>query len=685
MAQLDDNKSLSISKQRKLTSIAGQIGLLFAFAAQFCLFARLSPWRADWELSFVSSLTLKLFLFGIIAVALLAYWVYSAHKIKLYKFDKESCILVAALVIFHFIVRVSMLGYATYADGAIYYPQIHEFAKTINTPLSYWLSNHKLGTHISYGYNFWVFMWEYIMPGRCLGYQWVHLLLGCATVPCIYGILNRVVPKRNKITVALATLLVSLQPSVFGMFTSCNLDFPMALFFIFAIYCLISKRYILSLFWIISLGTTKENGIMMAFLIIGVAILIWLVEKAQKKGLKAIFNKNNTGKLIAAGIGIVLLIIAFIYIINVPLWGGAKIVDIINFGEDTSVDMFGQETVHSSRMTFVYKADHFWKKVAQMYVLNFSWIMVLILVISIAYIAYTKYAGKSRLQSEASDNQANAVNKNLEPKKKVPFKWSYFTVILVPYVIHVLFLLFYQEAKQPRYNMISDYIFFLICAIVILRAFGRKVWTPVVLAFLSILMFIESFATIDPLSKAVFTKVDTNREPLLFTWGYASEIPYIVSGIGDTCFYNYQATYAERAIDEAINKLIKGTDEEMTAIYMISVSFESVEEQFTHEDFMWDTKINKRQMILEPVEGRDIPVIRYNAWELAIKAERPQKAILYELVSDSNFLPQAIGVLQEDYEFDGPYTTNQGLGGSMTYYIMTKKEKTAVINPFDMQ
>ena len=163
-------------------------------------------------------------------------------------------------------------------------------------------------------------------------------------------------------------------------------------------------------------------------------------------------------------------------------------------------------------------------KVRQLFVLNFSWLWLLILIACIVICIVVP-----------------TVRKNKAIDVRV------FSFILIQYFVYTFFLLFFLEAKQTRYNILSDTLFLLIVMVMVIRVLEAEKTYICVSVVMGLLAFVETFITIDPVSLTVFTRVNTGKIPMVWTAATRNELEYMDTNVGDFGYYNYQYTYMDKA------------------------------------------------------------------------------------------------------------------------------------------
>lgn len=485
-------------------NILWQCMIIASFFAIFFLTAISSSLFQSWDKSFKDAAVSGAVIFGIILLGLFGGWLFLFIRQGYYKRDYDVAGMGIILVV-SYIIRAGMIGTIQIDEGLYCYNDLKELAYHPELMLTDFIGAGKLAGRTAYGYNFFALMGEFMLPGTDSGFQWAQLYMGVGAACCLYGIFKKLFPAVRKIILLSAALVVSLQPMFLGLSTMCGLEYGIVVFFLYAFYCCLNKRYILMTFWLVMLATTKGTGAIMSLCFISsyfAAKLIVYVTGKVHGGAKKNLQKVNAG-LVAAGIVTMAAIAAFVY----TVW---KICVINGIG-----------------LNF----KHIQLKLAQLYVLNFSWIWALIVVTGLVMIIF---------------------NRRVRQAYRMDFVPAF--MLAAAYIVHTAYLFFYTNAVLPRYDMPSDVLLCVIGVILLIKMFERRRAVLSVLGILGVLMFGEAFMTIDPISSSVFTTIETNTFPLVQTSSFKSELKNSEDNPGDYSFYNYQYTMIYNAKDDILQR-----------------------------------------------------------------------------------------------------------------------------------
>ncbi|MGN1187351.1 MAG: hypothetical protein ACI4R6_02555, partial [Lachnospiraceae bacterium] len=552
--------------------------------------------------------------------------------IKSGNFKKPDLSIVFAFIIFtvHILIRVKMLGSYQVSDAREYFTRLDAVASYPNGMLFNTLESGFICGHIAHGYIFMNMLGQLLDVESGMGFQYSNMIMGAMAAVCLFYIFKRLFPKSKSFACALAAFIVSIQPMFLGLSTSAQMEYTIAILFIYVICSYVTKHYILMAFWLVMLGTCKETGTMMAFSVLGLAILYaaaWYIR--QKGGFKNAWKSLSKWQIILIVVFIAACIAVFVKVLFLPVWGGTRIIDVLKIGG-------------SGRMNFQFDKTHFLMKVRQLYILNFSWLWAVLLVVGLV----VNYAVPAVRKRKAIDGRI-------------------LSFIIIQYVVYTGFLLFFLEAKQPRYNILSDVLLLFLTMTVLIKVLDKLVIFVPVSTVVGGLALIETFLTIDPVTQAVFTRINTGGIPMVWTAATKSELEYMDINVSDFGYYNYQYTFADRAVDRMLDQV------NYQGWFRIVSSFEEgTEDQFASTDLIWDSQLRKRTYRRADEEARYHSVQRISYIEEVEGWNHDARCIFVEMPWCRNNVDKAMELLSEIYIIEGPFTISEGRAGAINYYIM---------------
>ena len=567
---------------------------------------------------------------AVVMTALIAFTIYGAVRLK--RFKRPGAVFFCSIIIFalHTVIRYNMLGSYQWSDAMEYFSKLEWTLGYPNILMFDTVHGGTICGHIAHGFMFVSMLGQFINTSTGMGFQYSYMIMGAVSAVCLFNIFRVVFPKKKVYVCAIAGFIVSIQPMFLGLSTSMQMEYPLAVLFIFALCSFLTKKHILMLFWLLMLGTCKETGTMMAFSMLFFILLFYFIDFVKKSGgIKPALKKVKVWQYIVFALFMAVCIAAFIKILFMPAWGGVRIIDVLKFGGE-------------GRLNFQFESSHFFMKIRQLFVLNFSWLWMAVLIVCLVIMAVVPAVRRNR--------QINI---------------GAFLFIVIQYLVYTGFLLFFLEAKGTRYNILSDVLFLFIVMTVLIRVLDR--WFSFVPASIVIagLAFVETFVTIDPVSLTVFTRVNTGAMPMVWTAATKKDIPYVDINIGDFGCYNYQYTYMDRAVDKMLDAV------DYQGWFRILSSFEEgVEDQFNNKSLVWDSKLKHRTYKTGSETDRYHAIERVYYLSELEQWDFDDRCIYVELPWCRNHTEEAKKALRDYYIFEGPYTSAVGKACSLTYYIL---------------
>ena len=207
-----------------------------------------------------------------------------------------------------FLMRVWMIGTIPRWDAGEYYYRLgtacNNFAFTWD---SFW-ENFRLANHTSLGFSLVMAIGEFLNPRGVAGVQIVNLILTLAAVCCLYGLFKNYWLKVSDGKAAYFAFIVSVTPLFLGTFSYINVDYVMAVFFIYLMYSEYRENYILMAFWAVMMTQTKEPGMVVAFGYFAVRLLYGAAMKSGTIREKACSVLEDKGNWSGAAVGICIVL-----------------------------------------------------------------------------------------------------------------------------------------------------------------------------------------------------------------------------------------------------------------------------------------------------------------------------------------------------------------------------------------
>lgn len=561
--------------------------------------ARISPLFDD----FVSQIKLIInvscivcFAIGTALFSLLSFiWI----KTNKYFYNRKSLIIIGTMFCIHYLIRVTMIGSPIQHEGLNCYESLKNLCYHPEILLDNFVEGSKLAYRIAIGYNFFALMGEFIVPGQGIGYQWVQLFLGTAAACCLYSVFRKLFVKARTSIVWWAAFVVSIQPMFLGMSTVCSLEYGIAIFFIFAFYCYLNRKYILMVFWLIMLGTTKGTGTIIALSFLGSCLIaqLWMYKRKivpsyavrKKDDAQCILNgEDNCGK-------------ADNHADNdadndspeqendfdVRTW----LITMMSLAAVALLVYFVVKICVANGIEFSW--GYISVKIAQLYVLNFSWIWVIVIVAGIVMISGNKRVRKTHRMDIAP-----------------------LFILLTCYTVYLLYLFAYIKAALPRYNMLADVLLVVFGVCALIKMFERRRAIISVFIIFAACMLAQAFVNIDPVGTDIFTKVNTNTFPIAYTKSLSKDAKMHFDNPGDYGYYNFQYSLVDRCVD----KIKSEVDDFDDYVFVLIDDVES-----GHIIF---------EKIVEHYMENDKVILAFSPWCLSIKDDIIEALEMYYDISE---------------------------------------------------
>lgn len=304
-------------------------------------------------------------------------------------------------------------------------------------------------------------------------------------------------------------------------------------------------------------------------------------------------------------------------------------------------------------------------KLEQFLVMNFSWLIVgIILVLIIIHMA-----GKMRISKEG---QAAVVDK----KKQ-------YVGLCGGIAAFVVFSLLYITSSLYRYNVIIAVSLCIVFVIVLQKVLGGKAgrfeW---ILSGIVLAAFVgQSFMDIDPVSNAVFGTLNTGGHEKLYS-AYREEY------YGDGLVNNYQYTWIDNLLNRVLSDVNYGEDMDIVLPGM-EASGMHVNGNGTIYEIGWNKAQEKRVVIDDEILSTDSDVIeisiqrtdditgklpwKYNGYNVDVYKRLKSKGVVLFLPfygEDEGKHTDALG----EYYYVGSREQQENYGGEIYYYRLLKKD-----------
>lgn len=507
-------------------AIAGQrvpqVLLVLAYTLFFFTTAAVSGLPTDkWMPGMVGSLLVTAIpTFGLVfngAKKLRAYRSEVARRLRRWMLDKGMGF--GLVVMYGVLSRSWMIGAVLGGDSSEYASSLAESASSFDFTLkSIW--QFRAAGHPSFAFSFVTAPGLFLVPESPEGIQLIQQVLTLVAMACLYLLLHKLSTLRGvrrQIMSALLAVMVFASPLLWAMDGGFTVDYYAVLFFFMLVYCDAAGLGILSLILALCVGFTKENSWVMLggyWLFRTVAHIATDAMSAKKAGwrnrlLVAFLHSSSSASLSALAVGFVsLLTIA----LRGKLWNSAP----SNFAvpaaaavPGTAYNAFGLSMVNIS------------SKLEEVFLMNFSWVVVICIVLIAAYLKKSALSSQHRAlevmrSGEISGDQTTA-------RESIETMAGLVGILMGSVAFNVSFI----YASSARYSGVACSALCSLLAILVSRAGDRlsEKRVAAVPVFLISLFSAQAFASVDPVSNALFRTVSVGSATILNTAQSSYETP----------------------------------------------------------------------------------------------------------------------------------------------------------------
>lgn len=611
----------------KQNAVWGQLALVAGILTAFCMTALFTTCNTNVRNAPYIAVSV---MFAILCAVMLGLAVWNRLKQgkgKLALPIDKAFLLVAIVFI---VIRLAQFDTLPRWDSETYFAALRKACENYEYDFPSLINNFFLAGHVSLGYALFLAMGYFIWPNAAQGVYAVNLLLSFAGFCCTWGILRHAVKRKTSLQLLLAAFLIWCMPLTLGTFSGISLDYGIMLFLVFLLYSHIKQQYLLMLFWALALATTKETGVIC---LAGYGVICVLQKflyqhgSFRDRGL-ALLKEKAMWILLGSG-GAFLLMRALQLLFGKSSWG-------------TGISKSGLHNV------FKWQWDYVLLKLQTFFLLNFYWVLALLILYCVLAAAFGK---KQRLRYLLLKNEE-------------------ICCAIGAAAAFIVFSCIYLTYNNPRYNVVVEYILALVCVIFVMWTITEQTVCNLVIGQLCVIMLVQSYYTVDPVTKAVFPKVNTESAFPMVTTGW-SGYPSLQA---DITVYNNQYTYLDKAYDKILSNI--GYDENTVLIMWGSYEkgTRAAAIQGIRDTYYWDKKQHKRVME-ESKNTCEIKVLYQTDFkELLQQGNIPQRAVLIctPHVLDNEW--KATSELWQYYSFDSRHVVSVGESGSVIYYRLYREE-----------
>ncbi|HJA30886.1 MAG TPA: hypothetical protein H9956_04475 [Candidatus Eisenbergiella pullicola] len=509
-------------------------------------------------------------------------------------------------------------------DALQYYQMLRNACEKFDFTIDSFWENFIFASHPTIAFASITAIGEFLDPSGYKGVLLIWLLVTLIAAFCVYRILEKLLPRCSWHYHMLAACTVMTTPIVLGTFSYYQPDMGTVCFFLFLLYAYLYKRNLLTFFSMILLMMTKEIGIVV-LAGFGLGILIGRVFFSEKdmtfKQRLAHFFREPIGIIGIIAASLLTIYFLFFFINGGRLWSYAS-------------------------SGFSFDANFIKFKFKQYFILNFNWLIW----------------GANLILGIMGKIQRGRISGKIVKYKHEEIIWA----ISITAFSQIFFLSLYMTFSFPRYQELIDLCGVLLLMIQIGRVkkqkeimsqnmFGEKLyWKEISIAGMGILLLIESYVTIDPLSLLSFEHENTGQGYII-SESYNKDILQ-----ADYTVYNHQHNY----LTGIYNHILSAVDyhEGMDVIIWNNPgSYELLE-----DNYYWDA--SARTITLK--EDGNILVKGYVQDDIGKKDISFQEEAVFVVIPQFRiYEKEAEEYLNQYYEVRYKGSVTVGLSGEAVFYV----------------
>ena len=530
------------------------------------------------------------------------------------------------VVLLSTLVRIPLFLHIQVGDSALYYGAIQDICKNFEYSFGYIWTHFRLYSHYAIAYTFINCIGEFLLPGKMTGVLILTLILMDAALICIYKMLRGYWLNLSQKEAAVGTMLVSLCPLFLGLFSHVSLDNLLPVFTIFLLYAEYKEKTILKVVWLLTILLTKETGIVIVggYLLAHICVH-FLKSLKQKKGERLYCFLLNFHVMCAIG-GIIFLCLFTIKQNGLFTWMGMS-------------DKSGGSALNGVAEKVSVFLSYFWRKFSIIFVLDFEWIPTMIIIICLLCFW-------------------------IERRRWPSFRGQ--TSFLGTLGVFVLANFYLCEYVLARYHIFSAVMLWVLAFILLFKTFKNCLdsLAGIVAAVVGmVLLVVQTFFFIDPLTNMAFEQFDTGKGKMISTEMGGGNF-------SETFMTNFRHTYLYGLFDAMLADSNFDTD----AIIIIA----TVGDRMDFYEWTGYDKEEKRRVFCSLPDGEKVVPISHVCLEDIVDGsmeELPERGIIY-FMPYIDYDEQEILKMAEPFYEAGERREVSNWGGTMAYYIMKRKSNT---------
>ena len=567
------------------------------------------------------------YLYLIFIAGITVYYLYRRRKEHRQGVNKFAGVIrdkgLIAVVLFSTLIRLPLFVHKQLWDGSIYYGGIQAACKGFEYTFSYIWDHFRLAGHYAIVYTFFTAIGEFLFPDNMTGVLLVMLVLTDCALVCIYKMLRNYWLNLSQKEAAIGTMLVSICPLVLGLFSNVSLEHLLFVFTIFLFYAEYKEQTIMKIVWLVSIMMTKETGLVIVggYLLVHIAVHLKDTIKYPKKGKLQYFFSDFS--VVSAVGGLALVCLYTIKQKGLFVWLGMN-------------QKHGGNLIKEYIENLPENFPFFLHKMKLLFVLHFQWIPVLAILFCIIHCV-------------------------VKHRKMLSFKGQ--VSFLSTLGIFLLLNFYLVQYELGRYHVYSAAMIWILAYILLLKTF--KTYLRNTIRFgatiaVMLLLLIQNFYFIDPMTNLAFDRYDTGRGKMV-----ATEVDG--GNKGDAFTNNFRHTYLYDLIDKMLEDGAYDTDTQIIVPY-------EKDYLYFYAYTGYDTVKRKRVAALSP-DGENVIEIRNTFLEDILEKnpeEMPERGILYFLPYVDGNEQELLQRAEQFYEISERREVSNW-GGKLSYYILKHK------------
>ena len=444
----------------------------------------------------------------------ITYFVFYHKGISVKKWFSENKLILLVITCF-VLLSIEVIDSWSMWDSWAYHISLISMMKNLNADFS-GMYGLRLCSHNSYGYSLWLAFFQLLKEGTAL-VQIADIALAGISIYAYYQILRKILGKRysNKI-LALAAMPYAFSPFVMGIVGNLNLDSATMYFAMIFIACSLYHYECLELIFAFCFCSTKESAVLY--------YVVYIVAKVVCEYLCK--NRFQLWNLIKFGFGDIknymyalptILLMALAKLTPDSGWGSVK---------EAGWDNTGYNCLGISQNVIS-------MKLKQTFLLNFNWIFWIIIFLGIIILLIQKMRQKTK-----------ADKKVLE--KTIP--------IIMTGIIIIVFGCLYITWTHARYIAPMIPLMYLTATIIVATIKWKEFAFCGLNIILAVILLIQCFNTIDPLTKNTFHEIPIGSESIYSMQLEGNERISDSKEFHDAIIYNRQYIYWQETLVKLLNE-----------------------------------------------------------------------------------------------------------------------------------